>query len=154
MNIGVLLVTFIAMEGVTYCAHRWVMHGIGWALHKSHHRKMAGHFEKNDLFPVMFSAVAMTLCAIALQWNPMWPVYWGIAAYGVAYLLVHDLYIHERLWLPRKALRFIEPLRRAHLLHHRFNGEPYGMLFPYVPVSLRKRASDQIAAGNTANLRQ
>ena len=32
-------------------------------------------------------------------------------------------------------------LAEAHRLHHRYGGEPYGMLFPVVPVSLRARAA-------------
>jgi beta-carotene 3-hydroxylase len=152
----VLAVTFLAMEPVTYATHRWVMHGLGWVLHKSHHRKLATRFEANDLFPLMFSAVAMLLFAVAIQWEPLWPVCWGITAYGAAYLFVHDIFIHERLPLPRKLFAFLEPLRRAHLLHHQFNGEPYGMLIPIVPATLRERAAQReaTAAGRTASLRQ
>ena len=38
--LGLLLfvATILAMEGVAYVAHRWVMHGPGWFLHASHHR--------------------------------------------------------------------------------------------------------------------
>ena len=36
------LLTIVAMEAVAYAAHRWVMHGPGWFLHKSHHRPRDG----------------------------------------------------------------------------------------------------------------
>ena len=44
--VGILafLATVIAMEGVAYVAHRWVMHGPGWFLHESHHRPRDGRF--------------------------------------------------------------------------------------------------------------
>jgi hypothetical protein len=32
-------------------------------------------------------------------------------------------------------------LAAAHRLHHRYGGEPYGMLFPVVPASLRAQAA-------------
>lgn len=48
--IGILLFlgTIALMEGVAYAAHRWVMHGPGWFLHKSHHEPSTGMFELND----------------------------------------------------------------------------------------------------------
>ena len=36
-GILVALAATLAMEGVAYVAHRWVMHGFLWSLHKSHH---------------------------------------------------------------------------------------------------------------------
>ncbi len=141
MIVLTVLVSFVLMEAVTYCAHRWVMHGIGWALHRSHHRRLARTsqdwcFEANDLFPVGFSAIAMLLFAIAIHWNPLLPVCWGISVYGAAYLFVHDLYIHERVNLPRRVLRFLEPLKQAHTIHHRTGKEPYGMLFPWTTPTI------------------
>lgn len=140
MTVLRVLVVFVVMEPVTYAAHRWLMHGIGWVLHKSHHQVLARRFEANDLFPVGFSAVAMILFAVATHWSPLWPVCWGITAYGAAYLFIHDGYIHARLKLPRQALRFLQPLYDAHRVHHLFGGEPYGMLCPIVPAELRQRA--------------
>jgi beta-carotene 3-hydroxylase len=34
----------------------------------------------------------------------------------------------------------LDRLADAHALHHRFGGEPYGMLVPIVPASVRARA--------------
>ena len=47
--------TFIAMEGVTWLTHRYIMHGLLWYLHKDHHQKSDGFFEKNDAFFVIFA---------------------------------------------------------------------------------------------------
>ena len=33
------VVAFAAMEPVTAATHRFVMHGVGMALHRSHHRR-------------------------------------------------------------------------------------------------------------------
>ncbi len=132
------VVAFVAMEGFTYLAHRFVMHGIGWALHRSHHQTSAEWFEANDLFPCIGAAFAMF--GFALGFNVPLPglvaVGFGVTAYGFAYMFVHDLYIHGRLGrMPEMAL--LERLRRAHALHHRFGGEPYGMLLPILPRRLR-----------------
>ena len=50
----VLIATFIAMEGITWLTHRYVMHGFLWFLHRDHHQKEAGFFEKKDCFFVIF----------------------------------------------------------------------------------------------------
>ena len=135
------VVAFVAMEGFTYLAHRFVMHGIGWALHRSHHEASADWFETNDLFPCAGAAVAMV--GFAVGFNVPLPglvaVGLGITAYGAAYMFVHDLYIHGRLGrLPEMAP--LERLRRAHAIHHLFRGEPYGMLLPVLPRRWRSLA--------------
>lgn len=129
------------MEPLTYAAHRWVMHGIGWALHKSHHQSLASRFEANDVFPLVFASITLMLMALANKWEPLWAVGFGITAYGFVYGLVHDGYIHKRLPLPRKLFGFLEPLRAAHRIHHLYGTEPYGMLCPIVPKELRAKAA-------------
>jgi beta-carotene 3-hydroxylase len=58
------------------------------------------------------------------------------------YAAVHDGYIHGRLAvLARRPGRGRARLAEAHRLHHRYGGEPYGMLLPVVPASLRARAA-------------
>ena len=40
-------VTFLLMEGITWCTHKFVMHGFLWYLHEDHHQpKYKGLFEK------------------------------------------------------------------------------------------------------------
>lgn len=132
---------FAGMEGFTYLAHRFVMHGAGWVLHRSHHQRSAARLEANDAFPCIGAAVAMTGFAIGLNVPvpSLVAVGLGVTAYGFAYMFVHDVYIHGRLGrLPEIAL--MERLRRAHALHHRYGGEPYGMLLPILPRRLRSRA--------------
>ena len=70
------------------------------------------------------------------------PIGVGITAYGAAYALVHDIYIHRRLrWFGDRRPAMLERLATAHDLHHRFGGAPYGMLAPIVPAAVRARAS-------------
>ena len=137
---------FLGMEGVSYATHRWVMHRVGMVWHRSHHRRSEGGWEANDLFPVCFSVIGFVLFVLAIGTPVLRPVAVGVTAYGLAYLFVHEVYIHERLpWrVPNNP--YLDHLREAHGLHHRFGGEPYGMLFPVIPKELRERAEAQAPA--------
>lgn len=137
-NVLVALTAFALMEPFTYAAHRWVMHGIGERLHRSHHlnaaRSKPALVEANDLYPVAFAGIVMALLALGFNLSGMSlliPVCVGITVYGIAYFTVHDIYIHRRvaLWGKRKPA-ILEHLADAHRTHHATNGEPYGMLFP------------------------
>jgi beta-carotene 3-hydroxylase len=142
--LALVVVSFAAMEGVTYAAHRWLMHGPGMGWHQSHHSARAGRFERNDLFPVCFSAVGIAL--FALGTTVARPLLWvaiGVTAYGAAYLLVHDVVIHRRLGVRVGGGRYLRWLRTAHAAHHRTGAEPYGMLLPVVPRE--RRASTRSA---------
>lgn len=134
---------FVLMEGVSYATHRFVMHGVGWRLHADHHTSRRTGFQRNDLFPASFSLLAMTLFAIGVV-VPAEPLFIaagiGMTCYGLAYLYVHELCIHERLPARRPAGRYVRWLRQMHRIHHLYNGEPYGMLLPVVPKELRWRA--------------
>jgi beta-carotene 3-hydroxylase len=148
-TVAVVLVAFVAMEPVTYLVHRYVMHGLGRRLHRSHHRRWptraAGEpfFEANDAFPAMFAGVVMVAMAVGFNVDGLTvllPIAVGVTLYGVAYALVHDGYVHRRLPL-RGHHPLLDRLADAHELHHRFGGEPYGMLVPIVPASVRARAA-------------
>jgi beta-carotene 3-hydroxylase len=57
----------------------------------------------------------------------------GIFAYGFAYFLVHDIFIHQRFKLFRNANNvYSRAVRRAHKMHHKHlgkgDGECFGML--------------------------
>jgi beta-carotene 3-hydroxylase len=140
---------FVAMEPVAYAAHRWVMHGPGWGLHRSHHRDVAQagaataatgswrhRVEANDAFPVAFAGATILAMGAGTRYRrlaSLVPVAAGVTAYGAAYSAVHDVYIHQR--LGRRPVRRAEAglgatLAQAHAQHHRSGGEPYGMLIP------------------------
>ena len=145
----VVVASFAVMEPVTYLAHRYVMHGLGRRLHRSHHRRWPSRapeepfLEANDAFPAVFAAVVMLAMAIGFNvdgFTVLLPITVGVTLYGLAYALVHDGYIHRRFPAPRRSA-LLDRLAAAHDLHHRFGGEPYGMLVPIVPASVRERAA-------------
>ncbi len=152
---AIVAVTALAMEPITYLAHRFVMHGFGYSWHGAHHEKKPTSakdaaiddipatglvFDKNDLFPIVFASSTIAAIAVGSFGGPkvLRPIGAGISAYGIGYLFVHDLYIHRRVRLGFRHPAF-ERLADAHALHHRFNGEPYGFLYPIVPASVRAR---------------
>jgi beta-carotene 3-hydroxylase len=156
------MAAFVAMEPATYAANRWVMHGAGWTLHRSHHRRprrsgspsrWAG-WEANDWFPVIFAAITIVAMAAGTtdrSLGELVPIAVGVTAYGAVYAFVHDVYIHARLVrLPVRGP--LERLRRAHALHHLYGGEPYGMLCPIVPRALAERAAARTVAGPAVSL--
>jgi beta-carotene 3-hydroxylase len=140
-----VLGAFVVMEPITAATHRWIMHGIGERLHRSHHRATSGRWEANDAYPVMFATVVCLALWVGFNqpgWAGLVPVGVGVTLYGLAYALVHDVYIHGRLRLfGERRFRLLDELAAAHRIHHLYNGAPYGMLMPVVPRSLRERAS-------------
>lgn len=66
-------------------------------------------------------------------------IYWlvsigaGIALYGFAYFVVHDIIIHQRFKIfSRSNNTYVKVVRWAHKMHHKHldkeNGESFGML--------------------------
>ncbi|MBK6296780.1 MAG: sterol desaturase family protein [Sphingomonadales bacterium] len=116
------LTTIIAMEGVAYVAHRWVMHGPGWFLHASHHRARVGRWEANDLYALIFAIPSILLFwwGIGLGNGALYA--WaggGIAAYGAIYFGFHDVIVHKRIhhrYIP--ASNYMKRIIQAHRLHH------------------------------------
>lgn len=131
----ITLLVFVLMEGVTWLTHRYVMHGFLWILHKDHHQKEDGFFEKNDWFFVIF-AIPSWLCIMLGSMNQNYvsvSIGAGIAMYGAAYFLVHEIIIHQRFKLfTRSNNRYIRAIRWAHKMHHKHigkeEGESFGML--------------------------
>ena len=62
--LAVVLATIVVMEPAVALTHRFVMHGAGWAWHRSHHQPPRARFEANDLFPVVFAAVTVGVMAV------------------------------------------------------------------------------------------
>jgi beta-carotene 3-hydroxylase len=133
------------MEGMAWFTHKYVMHGFLWSLHKDHHRKdHDSWFERNDAFFIFYAVVSMSLIMIADNtsfWYG-WPMGFGILAYGIAYFMVHDIFIHQRFKIFRNANNwYARGVRRAHKMHHKHlgkdDGECFGML--WVPMKYFKR---------------
>ena len=129
------LLTFFAMEGITWLTHRYVMHGFLWHLHQDHHQPGPGFFEKNDAFFLIF-AIPSWLCIMLGLQNQLYglaAVGFGIALYGLAYFIVHEVIIHQRFkWFTRSNNSYIRTIRWAHKMHHKHlrkeEGESFGML--------------------------
>lgn len=139
--------TFLLMEGITWFTHKYIMHGFLWYLHKDHHIPVRqGMFEKNDSFFIIFAIPSILLIYFGINpaLNILFFIGLGIFFYGMAYFLVHDVFIHKRFkWLEKVEHPYLLWLRKAHQMHHTNNakGECFGMLL--VPRKYRvKRESD------------
>lgn len=137
INLLIVLAAFTGMEVVAWLAHKYIMHGIGWFLHADHHLKESeGFFEKNDSFFLVF-AIPGILCfffGMLHGYNFLFWIGLGITLYGLAYFLVHDIFIHQRFKIFRNADSFyLKAIRRAHKMHHKHlgkhDGESFGMLW-------------------------
>ena len=155
--IGLLLfcATVAAMEGVAYAAHRWVMHGPGWALHASHHRARTGWVEANDLYFVIFAApsILLLLGGVRLGWGD-WATWMGagIAGYGAIYAIFHDVIVHRRLphrYVPRSD--YMKRIVQAHRLHHvvetKAGTVSFGFLVAPRPEALKAELARRDRAG-------
>jgi beta-carotene 3-hydroxylase len=122
LGLILFLATILAMEGVAYAAHRWVMHGPGWFLHRSHHEPRSGAFERNDWFAAIFATPSIALIYMGVHGGWGAASVWigaGIAAYGAIYFGFHDVIVHRRLshrYLPRSD--YMKRIIQAHRLHH------------------------------------
>jgi beta-carotene 3-hydroxylase len=134
---------FVAMEGVSYATHRWLMHGRGMVWHRSHHPPRTRGLEANDLFPAVFASLAVVAFAVAAAVpSARWlrPIAIGVSAYGTCYFLVHEVVVHRRVPVPVPRWRVLRWLDESHRVHHTLGGEPYGMLLPIISRERRERA--------------
>lgn len=128
------VLTYLAMEGVAWTTHKYVMHGFLWSLHKSHHEPRHGIFEKNDFFFLFYASIAMVL--MYFGWENLDFRFWmgiGVTAYGWTYFILHDVFIHRRgKWLDKLDSRYFRAMRKAHKVHHKKmgkeDGEEFGLL--------------------------
>jgi beta-carotene 3-hydroxylase len=133
------------METIAWLAHKYLMHGILWSLHKDHHQPQGRHvFEKNDYFFVIFALPAIMCFYIGFDdfGIPFW-IGLGITLYGMAYFFIHDLFIHRRIEVLRQANSvYFRAIRKAHKMHHKHlnkeDGECFGML--WAPLKYFKEA--------------
>jgi beta-carotene 3-hydroxylase len=135
INIVFVLLTFAAMELITWLTHKYIMHGFLWYLHKDHHQPNGKILEKNDAFFLIFAIPSWLLIMLGLQhqYYIAASVGFGIALYGFAYFVVHEVIIHQRIKIfSRSNNKYIKAIRWAHKMHHKhlnkYDGESFGML--------------------------
>lgn len=151
LNILIVISSFASMEAVAWLAHKYLMHGFLWGLHKDHHHKEHyGVLEHNDFFFLIFATPGMACLAIGIYTTANYALFIGIgiSLYGLCYFLVHDIFIHQRIKLFRNSNNsYLLGIRRAHKVHHKHlgkeHGECFGML--WVPKKFFKEKKNQVS---------
>lgn len=132
----ITIATFLFMEFVAWFTHKYVMHGFLWTWHRSHHKKHSHTLERNDLFALVFSIPSILLLVYFIEnFNPyMIAVGVGIMAYGIFYMVFHDIIVHQRIkWRPKKRSKYLNRMINAHYVHHekhtKEDCEAFGFLY-------------------------
>ena len=154
----IVLLTMLAMEGVAWGSHKYIMHGFGWAWHRDHHEPHDNLLEKNDLYAIFGAAMSISMFALGSPlvlggsaWEPATWIGLGILGYGIIYTLIHDGLVHQRYfrWVPRRG--YARRLVQAHKLHHATIGKEGGVSFGFVvardPAALKRELKAQRARG-------
>lgn len=152
--IALLLVAF--MEVFAIVAHKWVMHGFLWNLHKSHHEPRTGFFEKNDWFAVMgaIPSIILLLIGTSQGWHVITAIGAGITAYGMIYFGFHDVLVHRRVkhgWNPQQ--RYLKRIVQAHRLHHVVESKHGTVSFGFLYAPPIRDLKAQLAANGTGKIR-
>ena len=141
MNALIVIAIFLLMEGATWVIHKYVMHGFLWVLHRDHHdHSTEGPLEKNDYFFIIFAvpAIALMYFGAAADFNYVFFIGLGITFYGMAYFLVHDIFIHQRIsFLKNTQNPYLLSIRRAHKQHHKHLGREQGECFGFLWVPVK-----------------
>jgi beta-carotene 3-hydroxylase len=154
---SLFFLTVLGMEGVAYVAHRWIMHGPGWFLHRSHHRERTGLFELNDLYALIFAipSIVLLLGGVRLGWGN-WAIWVGagIAAYGAIYFGFHDVIVHRRLkhrYVARSS--YMKRIVQAHRLHHATNSKHGSVSFGFLWAPRADALKRQLEMSGSARIR-
>ena len=91
--------------------------------------------ERNDLFAIIFAVPSWLLIMLGVIYESPMSIWIGagMAAYGAAYFLVHDIIIHQRIkWFRNLDNDYVKAVRKAHKIHHKKmekeGGESFGFL--------------------------
>lgn len=158
---AIVFATVLAMEGVAWASHKYVMHGFGWGWHRDHHEPHGKVLEKNDLYALVGAALSIAMFALGSRWvlgAGAWePATWiglGVLLYGVIYTAVHDGLVHQRWfrYVPKRG--YAKRLVQAHKLHHattsKQGGVSFGFVFARDPAKLKAELRRQREAGTAA----
>ena len=94
---------------------------------------------KNDWFFMIFAIPGSGLILLnSIDLSASFFIGIGITLYGIAYFVVHEIFIHQRIKILKHTnSRYLKGIRRAHKVHHKSlykeDGSCFGMLFvPYL----------------------
>lgn len=122
IHILIIFFCIIAMELIAIISHKYIMHGPGWFLHKSHHQKHKNIFELNDIYFIFFSTPSIfSIIFGMLESNYiLLSIGIGIMLYGLIYILLHDVVVHQRFGIKIniKKYSYLNKIKRSHLKHH------------------------------------
>ncbi|MDN3669241.1 sterol desaturase family protein [Echinicola jeungdonensis] len=127
INIIFTLLGFLLMELAGWAIHKYLMHGILWKIHKTHHKPSRSFLESNDVFSLVFGGVSILLMWLGHgNFDFRFWIGIGISIYGFSYFVLHDLLIHKRvkgMKMPKNSiLRGIYKAHQAHHSHNKKNG--------------------------------
>ena len=127
---------FFCMEIIAWSAHKFLMHGVFWSVHKDHHQPSGRFFQKNDWFFLIFAIPSWQCIMLGFIFGSILSIGigFGIALYGIMYFLFHEVLIHRRFnWLDNIKGTYFEAVKKAHRVHHekieKEHGECFGLLF-------------------------
>lgn len=152
VSIAVALAVAPLMELWSRFLHGRVWHGVLFSIHRSHHEERRGSFEANDVLSVTHAPIAATLVIVGCMMHGIdGAILRGIGAgmtlFGIAYVVVHDGFVHGRLpveWLAR--FRFFRRIRGAHRVHHRTGAAPFGLFAGPRELSHETAPASKLAA--------
>ncbi len=127
-----IVLTFFAMEFVAFFMHKYVMHKFLWHLHKDHHQPTGHKAQKNDLFFLIFAIPSWLGIMLGMMYAmPLFvTIGAGIALYGLCYVFVHEIFIHQRIKIFKKTKsKYLRGIRLAHKIHHKNRHKEGGTCF-------------------------
>jgi beta-carotene 3-hydroxylase len=168
VRITVALAVFVLMDLWAMLLHGRVWHTLLWPIHRSHHRRRRGLFERNDALSALHVPIAMAAIVHGCQAAPelatdlIFAAGVGMSLFGVAYFVVHDGLVHGRLPVQGLArIPYLARVRAAHAVHHgkARGGPPYGLFFgPWELGRARRRdpalVEESSAHGDAASPRK
>lgn len=140
LDLMLVLGAFLFMEFVAWFSHKYLMHGFMWFFHRDHHIRDGRKIEWNDIFAVIFAtpSIIMIYLGVVGANHILLSLGIGIALYGTAYFIFHDVYVHQRIPVFKNfSNRYLRATVKAHMDHHKPNAE-YNFGFLVAPFQYYK----------------
>lgn len=132
----IVLATVIFMEGVAWFTHKYIMHGVLWVWHRSHHTVHNHLLERNDLFALVFSIPSIVLIVVGYEIPSLYLlkfVGFGILSYGIFYFIFHDIIVHRRIKIKFNTNnKYMKRIMNAHYIHHEIHTKEGAKAFGFL----------------------